>query len=264
MYFNTNLVGTLDRDTSEERRHDAHDLSAFPMTEGYRSARNATTKVCFAGMLWSFGAFQSDTVSLGALGEIDLSSALVRFLLAIGIVYSAVFLVLEFSMQPTEARQMRLAQTDFNITSSLAQWALLMLATSGMYRSSEAALYVAALLALLGVTAGVVFLVIFFALVPIMIRICGRQGRYSVLARLLEAEGWAVLIVLGLQLVLFPFICKALVDHPLLEHLWETPPSLFDSYFMGSTVSFLLFSVSAKRLFKGNLFDAESRFRWYP
>ena len=131
------------------------------MTEGYRSARNVTTKVCFAGILWSFGAFRSDTVSLGALGEIDLSSALVPFLLVIGIVYSAVFLVLEFSMQPTEARQMRLAQIDFNITSSFAQCVLLMLATSSMYRSIEVFLYVVALLALLMVTAGVVFLIIF-------------------------------------------------------------------------------------------------------
>ena len=214
-------------------------------------------------MLWSFGALQSDSVSLGAFGKVDLSSVSIPFLLVIAIVYLSVFLVLEFLMQPTEARQMKLVQIDFDLTSSFTLCVLLMLATSGMYRSTEVFLYMVALLALLVVTAGVVFLVIFFALVPVMMCIRGRQGRYSVVSRIQEAEGWAVLCVLGLHLVLFPFICKALFDLPLLGKFWESRPNLFASYFMGATVSFVLFGVYAKWLFKGNLFDAESRFRWH-
>ena len=165
-------------------------------------------------------------------------------------------------MQPIEVRQLKLAKIDFNITFTLMQFVLLMLAMSYMYRSIEAFLYVIALIALLILAAFVLFLVIFFAMVPVMMHIRRKQGRYGVVARVQEAEGWAVLAVVVLQLLLFPFACKALLESQLVGHLWKTPPSLFQAYFTGSTISFLLFSVSTKLLFKGNLFGSESRFRW--
>ena len=232
------------------------------MTEGYRKARNATAKASFAALLWSVGTLQTDSVSLGAFGKVDLSAVSIPLLLMGIIIYLSIFLVIEFVMQPTEARQVKLAQIDFDLTSSFARCVLLLLATSHMYRSTEVFLSVIALFALLIGAVGFAFLVVFLVLLPIMIYIRSRQGRYNTVSRIQEAEGWAHLCVVGLYLVLFPFICEAVFDLPLLRHTWEDSPNLPASYFMGATVSLVLLSVHVRWLFKGNLFDTESKFRW--
>ena len=99
------------------------------------------------------------------------------------------------------------------------------------------------------VLGGVLILTVFFilviavgtiALTPLMIWIRKRQGRMSVAARVIEAEGWAGLIAAILVAILLIGLGVGSLNYEPLRTFWTTPPSaLAVVVFIGASIAVL-------------------------
>ena len=227
------------------------------ITEGYRRARRPTATLCAIGIGWSTAQFELDSLSLGPLGTINLSNASVPIVLALGVLYFMVRCTLEFAMQPLEVRRWSLARADYIITLRLVQSTLLLLATGSLYRSIEVFAYaVLGAIALLAASL-ILFLVLLFGMTPVMMFIRQRQGRCSVAARILEAEGWSLLMVVIAQITLFAALAVASVKYPPIVTFWPIPPSVAAVTIFGVLASVVVLSRYAELFWRSKLFAHE-------
>lgn len=107
--------------------------------------------LCAISLAWSAAQFDLKTLSLGFIGNIDLSRASILLILVCAIAYTAARYVLEFEMQSVEVRRWLLAQADFKMSIFLVRVTILILVASGLSRSVETVVYV--VLAAVGVFA---------------------------------------------------------------------------------------------------------------
>lgn len=153
-----------------------------------------------------------------------MSNASISLVLASSIIYMMVRCTIEYTMQPTEVRQWRVAQFDFSLSLFLVRAALLMLAAGGLNRSVDTVVYVAiGALILMG---GSILLLILgmMALMPLLMRIRARQGRFSVASRAIESLAWSQLITLVLISGLLVALGVASLEYEPLRSLWTAPP----------------------------------------
>ena len=223
-------------------------------TDGYRRARRTLMMLCALGMGWSTAQFELTSLSLGPLGTIDFASASVPIVLTAGIVYSMVRYTLEFTMQSLEIRRWRLARIDYLITLRLVQSTLLLLAGGSLYRSIETFAYVG-LAAIAGLAASLIGVLGTMLLItmPVTAFTRRRQGRLGVTAWVAEAEGWAVLIVVIIQIALVGALAIASVRYPPIVAFWPTPPSVAAASIFGVLASVVVLSVYAELLWRSKL-----------
>ena len=213
---------------------------------------------CATGIGWSTAQFELDSLSLGPLGTINLSSVSVPFVLALGVLYFMVRYTLEFAMQSLEIRRWHLAQVDYLIMLRLVQFTLLLLAAGSLYRSIETLTYmVLAAIALLAASL-ILFPVLFFGVTPVIMFIRRRQGRYGVAARLAEAEGWSLLMVVIAQITLFWALAVASVRYPPIVAFWPVrmTPSVADVTIFGVLASVVVTSLYTERFWRSKLLFA--------
>ena len=224
-------------------------------TDGYRRERRTMVTLCALGMGWSTAQLELNSLSLGALGIIDFSSASVPIALTFGIVYVMVRYTLEFAMQSLEIRRWRLAQTDYLITLRLVQFTLLLLAGGSLYRSIETFAYVglAAIAVLVASLIGGLGTMLLITM-PVTVFVRRRQGRLGVVAWVAEAEGWAILIVVIVQIALIGALAVASVRYPPIVTFWPTPPSVAASAVFGVLASVVVLSAYAELFWRSKLF----------
>jgi hypothetical protein len=193
------------------------------ISDAYRRARRNTSVLCGIALAWSAAQFDVNSLSVGPVGNVDLSGASVPLILACGIIYTLARCTIEFTMQPDDVRRWHLAQVDFKITVFLVRATILMLAAGGIYRSVETVAYVAvAVLLLLGVSTLLV-VVGGFAIAPILCWIKPPTG--SPLGRIIEAQRWSMLIVGVLLVTSLVGLGIASLRYEPLRSLWTVPPS---------------------------------------
>ena len=213
--------------------------------------------LCALGMGWSTAQFELNSISLGPLGTIDLSSASVPIVLTLGVVYFMVRYTLEFAMQSLEVRRWSLAQTDYRITLRLVQFTLLLLAAGSLYRSIEAVAYVVLAAIALLVASFIVLLVFMLGMMPVMMFIRARQGRYSVAARVSEAYAWSKLMVAIAQITLIGALAVASVRYPPIMAFWPMPPSGAAVAIFGVLASIVVLSLHTELSWRAGLFAHE-------
>lgn len=195
------------------------------ITDGFRKARRNTVILCAICLGWSAAQFELTVLSFGSLGVVDLSKASIPLILSFGVLYSMIRCTLEFAMQPVDVRRWELAQIDYWLTMFLFEISLLSLATGSLYRSVETISYVLLAVVILLILSAFLFLTGIFVFMPILVFIRSRQGRYSVVARVQEAEGWSALMVVAAQVTLFVVFAIGSLYYEPLRRLWPTPPS---------------------------------------
>ena len=213
--------------------------------------------LCAIGIGWSTAQFEFDSPSLGSLGTINLSSASIPIVLTLGLMYLMVRNTLEFEMQSLEVRRWSLAQTDYIITVRIVQSTLMLLAAGSLYRSIETVAYVALAVIALGAASFVVFLVCFFGMARVMMFIRRRQGRDGVVARIIEAEAWALLMVVIAQITLFVALAVASVRYPPLVSVWPIPPSAAAVSIVAVLASVVVLSLYAEPFWRPHIFARE-------
>ena len=228
-------------------------------TDGYRRARWPAVTLCALGVGWSAAQFELNSLSLGPLGTIDFSSASVPIVLTFGIVYSMVRYTLEFAMQPREIRQWNLARIDYLITLRLVQLTLLLLAGGNLYRSIETFAYVgiAAITVLATSLIGLLGM-LFLVTMPITAFIRRHQGRLSVVAWIVEAEGWALLTIVIVHVVLIGSLAVVSVTYPPVVAFWPTTPSVAAVSTSGVLSIVVVLSVYAELFWRSTLFSSHS------
>ena len=194
------------------------------ITDGFRKARRVTAALCAICLGWSAAQFELSSLSLGAAGVVDLSNASIPLIVSFGVVYSMVRCTLEFAMQPIEVRRWKLAQADYWITMILFEVSLSAIAAGSLYRSVETIAYVLIAAVVLLIGSALLFLIGLFVFMPIMVFIRGRQGRYSAVARVQEAEGWSALMVVFSQVALFVVLGISSLRYEPIVGLWPNKP----------------------------------------
>jgi len=197
----------------------------FQLSEGYRAARRMNSFFCAIALAWSAAQFDLKTLSIGYIGNIDLSRTSIPLILACVIAYSTVRFVLEFKMQSVEVRRWGYARTDFKISFYLVRFTILILAASGLSRSVDTVIYV--MLAAVGV-----FLLFFiFVFVGTMIfsfffiTLRNRRGYHSAATGAGEALAWAQVVSMCILTVSFVILGIASLRYEPLLSLWTAPPS---------------------------------------
>jgi len=224
------------------------------ITDGYRGARRLTSLLCAVGLGWSTAQFEVKSLSLGPAGTIDLSNASFSLTLACGIIYMMVRCTIEFAMQPIEVRRWHLAQSDFRLSVFLVQATLLMLAAGGLNRSVDTILYVAIGTLVLMVAAILLLFLGMRVLMPLRMHIRERQGRVSVAYSVIEAEGWAWLIAMGIIIALLVALGVASLQYEPLRSVWITPPSPIAVAIFIATAIAIIISVAYQWLWERKLF----------
>ena len=228
-------------------------------TDGYRRGRRPVVTLCALGMGWSTAQVELKSLSLGPLGTIDFSSASIPIVLTLGIMYFMVRYTLEFAMQPREIRRWRLARTDYIITLRLVQFTLLLLAGGSLYRSIETFAHVGLAAIAVLATSFMGFLgTMFLITLPITVFRRKRQGRLGVVAWIAEAEGWALLMVVIVQVALIGALAIASVRHPLIVAFWPTPPTVSAASIFGVLASIVVLSVYAELVWRSKLFASHT------
>lgn len=197
----------------------------FQLSEGYRAARRMNSFFCAIALAWSAAQFDLKTLSIGYIGNIDLSRASIPLILACVIAYSTVRFVLEFKMQSVEVRRWGYAQTDFNISIYIVRFTILILAASGLSRSVDTVIYV--MMAAVGVfllffiflSVGTIVLSFFF------ITLRNRRRYHSAAAGAGESLAWAHLVSMCVLAVSFVALGIASLRYEPLLSLWTMPPS---------------------------------------
>jgi hypothetical protein len=199
--------------------------SQLCLSDAYRSSRNKTAIICGVGLAWSAAQFEIKKISLSGIGELDLSGAYIPLLLAFCALYAFTISANEFAMQPKNVRRWKRAGFDFKLSLNLVRVTFLMVAASCLNRSISTAAYIA-IFVFLFLTLSILFeFLLTMALIPLLVFIRKRQGRFNVVSRIIEAEVWSRLIILILvitALVALGFAC--LYYAPFFNLLWITPP----------------------------------------
>ena len=224
------------------------------LTEAYRKARRNIAALSAVGIGWSTAQFQLNSLSIVGVGTIDTSNASVSVVISLGIVYLMSRCTLDFAMQPVDVRRWDLAQIDFKLTIRIAQVSFLLLAGGSLYRSVETIAYVVVGAIVLLVASFLAFIILFFVLAPIMLRIRRSQRRYGVVSTLVEAEGWAWLAVVALNISLFVALGYAVLNYGPVVTLWPTPPSAPAIGIFVIIASGVILSIYAERLWLRELF----------
>ena len=213
--------------------------------------------LCAIGIGWSTAQFELDSLSLGPMGTINLSSASVPIVVTLGVLYFMVRYTLEFAMQSLEVRRWSLAQTDYLITLRLVQATLLLLAAGSLYRSIETFAYV--ILAVIAVLAAslIALFVFMFVMMPVMMFIRARQGRYGAAARAFEAYAWSKFMVAIAQITLIGALAVASVTYPPIVAFWPMPPSVTAVAIFGVLASIVALSIHAEPSWLSDLFARE-------
>ena len=195
------------------------------LSDAYRRSRNKVSLFCGIGLTWSAAQFELKKISLGGVGEIDLSGAYIPLLIALCILYSFIRCIIEFAMQQKEVRRWRLAGFDFKLTWNLVRGSLLMLAASGLNRSITTTVYVIISVIVFLLLSFLFEIVGMFVLTPLLASIRRRQDRYSVASTVMAAGGWGRIVLLILTVAALITIAFAILQYPLLYKLWPTPPN---------------------------------------
>ncbi|MDP3097084.1 MAG: hypothetical protein Q8M86_03980 [Syntrophales bacterium] len=197
----------------------------FQLSEGYRAARRMNSFFCAIALAWSAAQFDLKNLSIGYIGNIDLSRASIPLILACVIAYSTVRFTLEFKMQSVEVRRWGYAQTDFKISIYLVRFTILILAASGLSRSVNTIIYV--LLAAVGVFL-LFFIFLFVGTIVLsffFITLRNLRGYHSAAAGAGESLAWAHLVSMCFLSVGFLALGIASLQYEPLLSLWTTPPS---------------------------------------
>ncbi len=199
--------------------------SPLCLSDAYRSSRNKTALICAVGLAWSAAQFEIKKISLSGIVELDLSGAYIPLLLTFCVLYTFTISANEFAMQPKNVRRWKRAGFDFKLSLNLVRVTILMLAASGLDRSISTAAYILVFVFLF-LTLSILFeLSLTIALIPLLVFIRKRQGRFNIVSRIAEAEGWSRLIILILVItVLIAVGFTSLYYAPFYNLLWVTPP----------------------------------------
>lgn len=199
------------------------------LSDAYRRARGFTTILCAIALAWGAAQFEFKSLNFGAAGSVDLSSASVPLILACAIAYAMTRCTIEFAMQPESVRRWRLAQADFKLTVFLVRTAALILGAGGLYRSVETVLAVALVVLILLVASVLLIGAGTLVLTPLMLAIRARRAGHSPggspIWAIMEAEGWAALVTVMLQSVLFVALGVGFLLYEPLRSLWTAPPT---------------------------------------
>ena len=197
----------------------------FQLSEGYRAARRMNSFFCAIALAWSAAQFDLKTLSVGYIGNVDLSRASIPLIFACVIAYSTVRFILEFKMQSVEVRRWGYAQTDIKISIYLVQFTILILAASGLSRSVNTVIYV--MLAAVGVS--LLFFIFVFVGTMIFsfffITLRNLRGYHSAAAGAGESLAWAQLVSICILPVSFVALGIASLRYEPLLLLWPMPPS---------------------------------------
>lgn len=221
------------------------------LSDAYRRSRNKVSLFCGIGLAWSAAQFELKKISLGEVGELDLSGASIPLLIAFCILYSFIRCIIEFAMQQKEARRWRLAGFDFKLTWNLVRGSLLMLAASGLNRSITTVAYIVISVIVFLLLSFLFQIVCVFVLTPFLMFIRNRHGRYSVIGRVLEAEAWGSVVLLILTVAALITIAFAGLYYPPLYNLWPTPPNPIPIWVVTITAIVVLISF----MFEGKYMD---------
>jgi len=213
------------------------------LSDAYRSARNKTAIFCGLGLAWSAAQFEFRKVSLGGLGEFDLSTASIALVISACILYSFIICITEYAMQPKNVRRWSLACFDFNLSLNLVRGTFLMLAASGLNRSVSNAGYIVAFIILFFVASLVLECVGTIALTPLMIFIQQRQGRHGIASRVIEAAFWARVTTWVLAIIVLISLGLASLYYSPLYKLWQIPPDPITIIIVTVTAILVLISI---------------------
>ena len=224
------------------------------LSDAYRRSRNKVSLFCGIGLAWSAAQFELKKISLGEVGELDLSGASIPLLIAFCILYLFIRCIIEFAMQQKEVRRWRLAGFDFKLTWNLVRGSLLMLAASGLNRSTTTVAYIAISVIVFLLLSFLFQIVGVFVLTPLLISIRSRQGRYSVAFSVFAAEGWGRLVLLILTVAALITIAFAILQYPPLYKLWPTPPNPIAIWVATITAIVVLISFTFEEKYMEKLF----------
>jgi hypothetical protein len=178
------------------------------LNDGYRSASRTNSVLCALAIAWSAAQFELKTLNLGFANNIDMANASIPLILFCAIVYTAIRHSTEFAMQSVETRRWGYAQFDYKLSVYLVRFALLMLAASGLSRSTTT--LVSVIINSLGVifVSYIAFVVLGIAMSPFMLR----------------AFHLAKAIVFGVLILLIVFIGKNAMENESWRSSWQVPP----------------------------------------
>lgn len=157
-------------------------------------------------------------------------------------------------MQSVEVRRWRFAQADFKISIFLVRVTIVILTASGLNRSVETVLYVVLGALVVFIVSGATLFLVMMGLMPLLIYIRTRQGRWSVAARASESLFWAELIVVCVLLIILVALGVASLYYEPLQSLWTSPPSPLTLGFFVFTCIAVVASLYLQRIWYGKLF----------
>ncbi len=225
------------------------------ITNAYRQTRRNTSILCCIGLAWSAAQFEFKSLSFGPIDSIDLSYASVPLMLACGILYTLTRCTIEFAMQSDDVRRWHLAQIDFKITVFLVRATLLILAAGGLHRSIETVVYVVIATLLLLVGSAFLMFIGMLLLTPLRMTIRDRKGlSISAASSVAEAEGWSILIVVSLLVVVIVAAGVASLRYEPMRSLWTVVPSLLAVAIVVVTAIAVVISIYVERIWSRKLF----------
>ena len=228
------------------------------ITDDYRKAQRGIAALCAVGIGWSTAQFQLNSLSIDGVVTIDTSNASIPMVISFGILYFMIRCTLDFAMQSVDVRRWNLAQIDYKITLRLVQVSVLLVAAGSLYRSVETIAYVVVGTIVLLVASILPFTISFFVMVPIMLHLRQRQGRYGAVAGVLEAEGWSWLMVGVFYILMFAALGFAAINYEPIATLWPTLPSATAISIFVVLVSVVILSIYAEIFgFKELLFASQ-------
>ena len=219
------------------------------LSDAYRRSRNKVSLFCGIGLTWSAAQFELKKISLGGVGELDLSGASIPLLIAFCILYSFIRCIIEFAMQQKEVRRWRLAGFDFKLTWNLVRGSLLMLAASGLNRSITTTVYVIISVIVFLLLSFLFEIVGMFVLTPLLASIRRRQGRYSVASTVMAAGGWGRIVPLILTVAALITIAVAILKYPPLYKLNPIAIWVFTITAIAVLISFMFETKYMEELF---------------
>lgn len=235
------------------KKNKADDIN---LSDAYRSARNKISLFCGIALAWATAQFEITKVSLGGLGDLDLSGASIPLLLSLCILYSFTRCTSEYAMQNKEIRRWHLAHFDYKLTLNIVRGSLLMLAASVLSRSLYTAGFII-IIAVILIVIGVLFVGIgTIALTPLSMFIRKKQGKQSksVIPNIAEAEGISTFVLSSLVTAFFVYIASSPPEISLLRNLFTTTPNSTPIWILSVAGIMVFISFIIERKYTNKLF----------
>ena len=176
------------------------------ISSAYRNSRRNTSILCGIGIAWAAAQFEINTISLGALGSVNIEAASIPILISILCVYTISRCTIEFMMQPNEVRRWPLAKIDYQINLYLVRFTFIVLTAASFARTGKMVLYMGGAFLVLALGFFAVSFLLMFFIMPLRLFIRKLTGRTSVASAAIEATFYSFLFSGIAYIVIFTLI----------------------------------------------------------